>query len=53
MAQNIVSNTGPIISLEHLPAGFKFIRKLYEKIILPEAVVEELVADLSISPPII
>ncbi len=38
----IVSNTGPIISLEKLRDGFNFIHKLYEKIILPPAVLQEL-----------
>lgn len=45
MAKIIVSNTGPIISLEKLSDGFEFIRKLYDKIIIPEAVLEELAGD--------
>lgn len=42
MAKLIVSNTGPVISLEKLSNGFDFIRKLYDKIILPEEVLKEL-----------
>jgi len=45
MAKIIVSNTGPIISLEKLDEGFEFIRKLYDQIIVPEAVLEELAGD--------
>jgi predicted nucleic acid-binding protein len=37
----IVSNTGPLISLEHLSGGFDFLRKLYSKIIIPPAVLQE------------
>ena len=40
--EHIVSNTGPLISLENLPDGFNFIRKLYKKIIIPQRVLEEL-----------
>ena len=50
MANIIVSNTGPMISLEKLSDGFKFIRKLYDKIIIPEAVLEELAADNILVP---
>lgn len=42
MAKLIVSNTGPVISLEKLNDGFDFIRKVYDKIILPEEVLKEL-----------
>ena len=42
MVREIVSNTGPMISLERLTHGFEFIRKLYDKIIIPEAVLREL-----------
>ncbi|MGH7491599.1 MAG: hypothetical protein ACREOO_04315 [bacterium] len=45
MAKIIVSDTGPMISLEKLSDGFEFIRKLYTKIIIPEAVLEELASD--------
>jgi len=37
----IVSNTGPLISLEKLGDGFTFIAKLYRKILIPEKVAEE------------
>jgi len=45
MTKRIVSDTGPIISLEKLSNGFEFIRKLYDKIIIPQAVLSELSAD--------
>jgi len=38
----VVSNTGPLISLEKLRDGFNFIRKLYDKIIIPPAVLQEI-----------
>lgn len=50
MPDRIVSNTGPIISLENLPKGFEFIRKLYRRIILPEAVIHELVEETNRTP---
>jgi len=40
-AQRIVSNTGPLISLEKLSHGYDFIRRLYEKLIIPPAVLDE------------
>jgi len=43
MKQNcIVADTGSLISLEKLPNGYVFLRKLYEKIIIPFAVSEEI-----------
>ena len=42
MPQAVVSDTGPIITLEKLPDGFALLRKLYDKILLPEEVLEEL-----------
>ena len=39
----IVSDTGPIISLEKLSDGFRFIRLLYDRILIPKAVLDELV----------
>ena len=36
-----VSNTGPLISLEKLTQGYDFIRRLYDKVIIPPAVLEE------------
>ena len=41
LAEHIVSNTGPLISLEKLTDGFIFIRKLYTKILIPQKVLEE------------
>ncbi len=42
MTREIVSNTSPIISLEKLSDGFTFIRLLYDKILVPPAVLDEL-----------
>ena len=42
MARLIVSNTGPIITLEKLSDGFDFIRKLYDSVLLPTEVLREL-----------
>ena len=36
-----MSDTGPLISLEHLKDGFSFIRRLYDRIVIPPAVLEE------------
>lgn len=41
MSKNIVSNTGPLITLEKLDDGYGFIRKLYHRIIVPHKVLEE------------
>lgn len=41
MSASIVSNTGPLITLEKLPDGYEFIRKLYRKILVPPEVLEE------------
>ena len=38
----IVSDTGPLISLERMTGGFPFIRRLYDRIIVPPAVLDEL-----------
>ncbi|MGB3779125.1 MAG: hypothetical protein WA960_12255 [Tunicatimonas sp.] len=38
-----VSDTGPLITLEKLPDGYQFIRKLYDAIIISPAVLEELI----------
>lgn len=40
--RRVVSDTGPMISLERLTGGFRFIRRLYDRIIVPPAVLEEL-----------
>ena len=36
--RRIVSNTGPLISLEKLRQGYAFIRQLYNTIIIPPGV---------------
>ena len=36
-----MSDTGPLISLEHLTDGFSFVRRLYDRIVIPPAVLEE------------
>ncbi len=41
--RRIASDTGPLITLEKLPDGYRFIRKLYDVIIIPQAVLDELV----------
>lgn len=42
----IASNTGPFISLEKLPNGFEILRRLYDHVIIPPQVLEELSAGL-------
>lgn len=42
MRREVVSDTGPLISLEKMRDGFQFIRKLYDVIWVPPAVMEEL-----------
>jgi len=39
--RRIVSDTGPLISLERLSEGYAFIGKLYDRFIVPRAVLEE------------
>ena len=39
--RRVVSDTGPLISLEKLTGGFRFIRRRYNQIIGPPAVLEE------------
>ena len=41
MSSTIVSDTGPIITLEKLPGGFALLRKLYDKILIPQEVLNE------------
>ena len=41
VVRHIVSNTGPLISLEKLNQGYDFIRCLYDKLIIPPAVLNE------------
>lgn len=50
MARVIVSDTGPLITLEKMSDGYDFIRKLYDKIIIPSAVLKE-VAEGEFSDP--
>ncbi|MGH8059102.1 MAG: hypothetical protein ACREOH_18010 [Candidatus Entotheonellia bacterium] len=40
-ARHIVSNTGPLISLEKLHRGYDFIRQMYDSIIIPPGVLDE------------
>jgi predicted nucleic acid-binding protein len=41
--QNVISNTSPLISfLEIIPDGHKLMKALFEKILIPEGVIEEL-----------
>ena len=42
MINRIVSDTGPLISLEKMERGFDFIHKLYDIILVPPAVLDEL-----------
>lgn len=42
MPRTIVSDTGPIITLEKLPGGFDLLRKLYDQIQIPQQVATEL-----------
>jgi predicted nucleic acid-binding protein len=39
--RRIVSNAGPLISLEKLRQGYDFIRQLYDTIIIPSGVLDE------------
>src|SRR5215813_7041922 len=40
-ARHIVSNTGPLISLEKLRQGYDFIRQMYDTMIIPPGVLDE------------
>ena len=42
--KRIVSDTGPLISLEKITGGYLFIRRLYNRLIVPPAVLRELAA---------
>lgn len=44
------SDTGPLITLEKLDDGYRFIRLLYDRIIVPRAVLDELVQGQFVSP---
>lgn len=39
--RTVVSDTGPLISLEKLSGGFEFIHQLYDKILIPPPVLRE------------
>ena len=39
----VVSDTGPLISLEKITDGYAFLRKLYGQVLVPPAVLDELV----------
>lgn len=45
----VVSDAGPIISLEKLEGGFDFIRLLYDQVLLPQVVLEELATGWQLS----
>lgn len=49
-ARRIVSNTGPLISLEKLRQGYDFIRQLYDTIIIPPGVLDEVAAGQFATP---
>ena len=51
--RSIVSDTGPLISLERIEDGYAFVRRLYDNIILPHAVLEGDVLDLILSASVI
>lgn len=51
MTNTIVSDAGPLITLEKMNDGFSFIKKLYEKIIIPAAVLRE-VSESGFSNPL-
>lgn len=48
--RRIISNTGPLISLEKLTNGYEFIRRLYETIFVPPSVLFEIAHDQYASP---
>jgi predicted nucleic acid-binding protein len=48
--RRIVSNTGPLISLETLRQGYDFIRQLYDTIIIPPSVLAEVAAGQFATP---
>ncbi len=50
MKQTVVSNTSPMITLfETLPDGELFTRKLFDKILIPEEVIKELIFKTSLT----
>jgi len=49
-ARRIVSNTGPLISLKKLRQGYDFIRQLYDTIIIPPGVLDEVAEGQFVTP---
>jgi hypothetical protein len=45
--RQIVCDTGPLISLEKITGGYRFIGRLYARLLVPPAVMDELVAGQS------
>jgi predicted nucleic acid-binding protein len=41
MAEMIVSNTGPLISLEKITGGYELFAKLFDRILIPPVVLQE------------
>jgi predicted nucleic acid-binding protein len=48
--RRIVSNTGPLISLEKLHQGYDFIRRLYDRVIIAPAVLAEVAVGQCTTP---
>ena len=48
--REIASDTGPLITLEKLSDGYRFIRLLYDRIIIPRTVLDELAQGQFVSP---
>jgi predicted nucleic acid-binding protein len=46
LPDEIVSNTGPLITLERLPSSYDLMRQLYRRILIPPQVLAELAAGL-------
>lgn len=44
IARRIVSDTSPLISLEKIDGGYTFLRQLYDRVLVPPAVLRELAA---------
>lgn len=42
--RQVVCDTGPLISLEKITSGYRFIGRLYDRLLVPSAVMDELVA---------
>lgn len=47
---SVVSDTGPLITLEKMGDGYSFIRKLYRRIVIPRSVLTELAQGQFVSP---